>query len=135
MASVTSPASLWIRLAAIVYDSLLVAGIWILGTFALMPFTGGAVDAPWYRIYLFTLTALFFVGFWCRAGQTLGMQAWRLRVRSRDGQRLMLTQGVVRLTVAWLTLGASLLWCLFDPERRGLHDLVANTEVVREPRS
>ena len=118
MATITSPASLWIRLAALVYDSLVVAGIWILGTFAVLPLTGGVgvtAGMPWYRIYLFALAALFFVGFWCRAGQTLGMQAWRLRVRSRSGGRLMITQGVVRLVVAWVTLGLGFLWCLIDP--------------------
>ncbi len=138
MATITSPASLWIRLAALVYDSLVVAGIWILGTFAVLPLTGGVgvtAGMPWYRIYLFALAALFFVGFWCRAGQTLGMEAWRLRVGRRSGGRLMITQGVVRLVVAWVTLGLGFLWCLIDPERRALHDLVAGTEVVREPRS
>lgn len=137
MALITTPASLWVRLAALVYDSLLVLGIWIIGTFAVLPFTGGqgvSEGMAWYRIYLFALTAAFFVGFWCTAGQTLGMTAWRLRVRTADGHRISLTQGVVRLVIAWVTFGAGLLYCLFDPERRALHDVAAGTVLVREPR-
>lgn len=137
MALITTPASLWVRLAALVYDSLLIFGIWVLATFAVLPFTGGqavTLGMPWYRIYLFLITAAFFVGFWCTAGQTLGMTAWRLRVRTVDGDRISLSQGVVRLVIAWVTLGGGLLYCLFDPERRALHDVAAGTVLVREPR-
>ena len=126
-----------VRLAALFYDSLLVFGLWVGGTFALLPFTGGkavAADQNWYFVYLFGLVAIFYLWFWRKTGATLGMQAWRLQLRREDEQRITLSQGMLRLVVAWLLLGTGLFWCLFDARRRAIHDIVSGTEVVRLPK-
>ncbi|MBR9813042.1 RDD family protein [bacterium] len=138
MATIVTPASLWVRLAALFYDSLLVFGLWVGGTFALLPFTGGkaiAANEDWYFIYLFGLVAAFYLWFWRKSGATLGMQAWRLQLRCDDEQRIDWSQAMLRLVVAWLLLGTGFVWCLFDARRRAVHDLVARTEVVRLPKA
>lgn len=137
MVSVISPASLWVRLAALFYDSLLIFGLLVAGTFAVLPFTGGQAVTPdqtWFFLYLFALVVVFYLWFWRRGGATLGMEAWRLQLRREDERPIGFTQGVLRLVVAWLMLGTGLLWCLVDARRRAVHDIVSGTEVVRLPK-
>lgn len=137
MATIVTPASLWVRLAALFYDSLLVFGLWVGGTFALLPLTGGkaiTAEQDWYFVYLFALVAAFYIWFWRKSGATLGMQAWRLQLRCDDEKRIDYSQAMLRLVVAWLLLGTGLFWCLFDARRRAIHDVVARTEVVRLPK-
>ncbi len=81
---------------------------------------------------------LFFAFFWMRGGMTLGMQAWRLRVQTRDGHSITLTQSLVRYLVAWLSLaafGLGYLWVLFDAERRSWADIASGTRVVVLPKA
>ncbi len=82
------------RLAALVYDCLLVLAILFAGTLAVLPLTGGEAITPAanglrvylaYRIYLALLVLGYFGLAWTRRGQTLGMMAWRLRLGTPDG--------------------------------------------------
>ena len=45
--------------------------------------------------------AAFYIWFWCRSGQTLGMLAWRLRVQDYQGQLLTPGRAILRLALAW----------------------------------
>lgn len=157
-------ASLIRRLLAGFYDSLLVIALWFLGTTLLLPFTGGEgipAEHPGYLLYLIAITGLFFYWFWSRNGQTLGMQAWRIRIARPDGQtpghsaillRTVLLLGLILaalygLTVLslasipdWLAIpllipmAVSMLWILIDPLACSLHDRLSGTRVVRVPK-
>lgn len=71
----------------------------------------------------------FFVFFWARTGQTLGMKAWRLRLQNQDGTRINKVTGVKRLLPTLLGLGN--LTVLFDRKNKlSLQDRLTNTEVV-----
>lgn len=92
------------RLAAGVYDGLLILAVLMLSTAALQAFTGGEaivrsrVGSAWEYAYRATLAALVFAYFWVawtRRGQTLGMKSWHLRVERADGGP-MRTLDVVR---------------------------------------
>ena len=73
--------------------------------------------------------AFFFVWFWSRSGQTLGMKAWRLRVQNQDGTRISKTTAIARLFPTLLGLGN--LTVLFDRNNKlSLQDRATNTEVV-----
>ncbi len=105
------PAGLFRRLAALIYDTLIIiaiemmaAGIVMAVVFALnaagLLSYGEYADAadmlgkhpvlsPLFTLYLAVVWIYFFVFFWTRAGQTLGMRAWKLRVRNaKDARRL-----------------------------------------------
>lgn len=81
------------RLGAMIYDCLPVLALLIVATFAFMPFVHGKVLVPRevgalayvYWLVQLALTAGFFVFFWTRKGQTVGMLAWRLRLQRVDG--------------------------------------------------
>jgi len=71
----------------------------------------------------------FFVFFWEKSGQTLGMKAWRLRLQNQDGTRISKTTGWKRLLPTLLGLGN--LTVLFDRKNKlSLQDRLTNTEVV-----
>ena len=135
-----TPGSVSRRLAAMIYDSMLILAIWMLGTAALLPITGGeAIEGPWmplYQLYLLALTFTFFAGFWLRGGQTLGMKAWRLHVERNDGQPLALKDAVRRFVAAipaLLPFGLGLFWCLIDRDRLAWHDRLSQTRIVFRP--
>jgi uncharacterized RDD family membrane protein YckC len=73
--------------------------------------------------------ALFFIYFWSRSGQTLGMKAWRLRVQNVDGSLISKTTGLKRLLPTLLGLGN--ITVIFDRKNKlSLQDRLTKTEVV-----
>lgn len=73
--------------------------------------------------------SFFFVFFWAKSGQTLGMKAWRLRLQNQDGTRITKTTGLKRLLPTLLGLGNFTV--IFDRKNKlSLQDRLTNTEVV-----
>lgn len=158
------PAGLIRRLLAGFYDGLLVIALWFLGTALLLPFTGGEgiqAEHPGYLLYLIAITGLFFYWFWSRSGQTLGMQAWRIRVSDANGgppgrmavlKRVGLVLALILAALyaatilsleslpdwlaipLFLPLVLSMLWIPLDPLGQSLHDRLSGTRVVRVPK-
>jgi uncharacterized RDD family membrane protein YckC len=139
------PAGLFRRLAAILYDSLLLFGLWTLASGLLLLASGGRLadpDRPFALLVtlqcaLALITGGFFLWFWTHGGQTLGMRAWRLKLVTRNGGPVTLRQGLVRLAAALLALapgGLGLLWVLVDPRRRAWHDRWSGTQLIVVPR-
>jgi len=129
-------ASLIRRLCAILYDTLLLIALAMVGTFILLLFTQGHAITPHnlhYQLYLCCLIATFFVGFWTRGGQTVGMLAWQLKVVTLSGQALSIKQALVRLFLAILCLllgGIGWIWVLWDPEKQTLYDRLSKTRLI-----
>lgn len=149
------PAGLFRRLGALFYDGLIImavemmaAGIVIAILHALMAMglfsVGGYADvsdfltnhpvwSPVYTAYLAAVWIYFFVFFWTRAGQTLGMRAWKLHLRSNDGSPISTTQALIRIGTSGF--GLANLTVPIDPKKRGFHDIWAKTEVVVLPKA
>lgn len=75
----------------------------------------------------------FYIFFWVRGGQTLGMRAWRFRLVRRDGQGLTYGDALKRLLWAIVTLapaGLGLLWVLIDRDGLSLYDRLSRTGPV-----
>src|SRR5262245_9544924 len=67
------------------------------------------------------------------AGQTIGKRLFGLRIISTRGRTPGPLGGIVRflaLLLSILPAGLGWIWCLFDRERRALHDHLAGTYVV-----
>ncbi len=78
----------------------------------------------------------FYGWFWTHSGQTLGMQAWRIRVVNKQGQPISAAQSVMRFAtaiVSWLLLGIGYWMILLNAEKETLHDKVSNTKLVKVP--
>jgi uncharacterized RDD family membrane protein YckC len=80
---------------------------------------------------------LFYVGFWVKGGQTIGMRAWRIRVERHSGQPIDWKTGMYRFVAGILCMlpgGLGMLWMIVDPEKRTWYDHMTGTRVVVLPR-
>lgn len=131
------------RLAAIIYDSVLVAALVAAGfTLVYLPLATGfgmenIQDYPLYKtamtLWMATIGIGFHIWFWTHGGQTLGMRAWRIMLFSNDGHSATMKQALVRYIVAVVSLaalGLGFLWILVDPQKRAWHDIASGTRLV-----
>jgi len=109
------PASLFRRLACLVYEALLLTALLFIASFALLPLvsrgpTSAAAplalpDAP-SRAFLFCAlfagAALYYVWSWTGGRRTLPQKTWRLRLVDRDGGALDYRHALVRYVAAWI---------------------------------
>ena len=135
------------RVAAGIYDALLLVGVLMVYTAALLFLThgqavlGDTVGATWallYRVSLIGVVGAYFVVNWTLSGQTLGMRAWHLHAVDAGGRRLKPGRAALRYLLgiaAWLPAGLGVLWLLVDPERLAVHDRLSGTRVVHVPGS
>lgn len=128
------------RLAAILYDGLLVLAIWMIGTLPLVILLGDSIDANnfAFKVYLAVLAYAYFHLSWRNIGQTLGMRSWRLHlVRDEDAPPAWMAS-LIRLAVALVSAAAAGLGfasALWRPDRRTWHDRVSRTRLEWRPRS
>jgi len=83
--------------------------------------------------YFVAFVPLYFVGLWTWRGQTLGKMAIAIRVVRSDGRPVSVGTALLRLVgylFSSLLLFVGFLMIVFDRERRGLHDRLADTIVV-----
>lgn len=66
---------------------------------------------------------------------TFGKRMMRIKVSDENGQRLTLGKSIIRnLTkiISYTLIGLGFIWVLFNKEKRGWHDLIAKTYVIRK---
>lgn len=132
------------------YDSLLVLAIVMAGgalAIALRVLLSGAETAvsdpqtaahgPLFQAWLVLLICGFFVFFWRWSGQTLGMQAWRLKVQNTDGSHLSIKQCLLRLAggfLSWLCLGLGYWVVLVNKNNSSWSDSLSGSQCVLLPK-
>ena len=129
------------RLAAILYDSLLIAALLFLATIPFIAMRGGEpVEIGDNRIYQAVLAVVvyaFFVGFWTRPGRTLGMQSWGLQLETADGEKPGIAAASLRFfaaLISWAPAGLGFLWQLVDKDNLAWHDRISGTRLVYYPK-
>lgn len=128
------------RLAAILYDSLLMLALMFLVTLLFVGLRDGEPVDPGHIPHQASLLAvawLFLVGFWSYSGRTLGMQAWRIGIEDSSGKRPGLGVATLRFFAAilsWLPLGLGFLWQLWDKDGLTWHDRISGTRLVYHPK-
>ena len=129
------------RLAALLYDALLLLGLLFVFTLLLIFARGGraiAAGTVWYEASLIAVAFAFCGLSWTRGGQTVGMKAWRIRVVGLDASSLDWRRAALRFFASWLSLlplGLGYWWALVDRERCSWHDRLSGTRVLRAPAS
>lgn len=144
----SGPPSLLRRLAALLYDTLLVIpliGVTVAIASAIeMWLLGIREGSDYYQmnpqvVQLLSIgcVAVFFTLFWRKGGQTLGMQAWRIKLVDETGAtpgtgRCLLRCGAA--LVSLLPAGLGYWWCLID--KRGLywHDHLSGSHLLLLPK-
>ena len=127
------------RLGAILYDALLLVALGVLATAPFVIVYGENMPAedPLHQLTLLAVAYLFFVGFWCRTGSTLGMLSWGLRVEAEGQRTPTIGQASIRFVVAivsWLALGLGFLWQLWDKDKLTWHDRASGTRLRYYPK-
>ncbi|MDX1490765.1 MAG: RDD family protein [Pseudohongiellaceae bacterium] len=139
------------RLAALLYDAFLVLAIWMVIGYAIQyvlgtdtnqiidgkPTTSSFADALYFLMEVATAST-FYIWFWRRTGQTLGMIAWRIKATSADGSIMTLKQAILRFVLAWPSFwcfGLGYLWMYVDTNKDALHDKYSGTQVIVLPKN
>ncbi|MGJ8686634.1 MAG: RDD family protein [Spongiibacteraceae bacterium] len=141
-------AGVWRRIAAMVYDAFLLFAILSIATLipALLsnpeqithsPETNAVihelqvpVQGNLYRLYLLAIIAVFYSWFWRKSGQTLGMQAWHIKLEDRHGDKPSWKQCLIRLATAPISLlpaGLGYWWIWIDKDNLAWHDRASHT--------
>lgn len=147
------------RLAALVYEAVLLFGVLMAAGFAVSTLADQRHALEGRRLLqavLFLVLGAYFVGFWRRGGQTLALQTWRIRLVRPDGRPAGWRRSLLRYLLAWvwvlpawggqawlglegggaaagLLAGWMLLYALSSrllPDRQFAHDLLAGTRLV-----
>jgi len=82
----------------------------------------------------FTLAPVYTIGFWVTQGATPGKMALGIRILTDDGDPIGFGHAILRYfaeIACVLTLGIGYLMIAFTAEKRGLHDFIAGTMVVK----
>jgi len=134
--------------AAMVYDSLLLAAISIAYGAVVVglrvaifgqPDAGQRIHWGWLASLSITLGWLvilmfFYVYFWQKFGQTLGMKTWRIQlVDATTNRGVSYRQAWKRSLFAWLSLlflGAGYWYKFIHPQQRLLHDVASGTKLI-----
>lgn len=125
------------RLICLLYESLLLIAVLMCAALVYLLLFGSATEPPrrhFFQLYLWAVSAGYFVWNWVRAGQTLAMKTWRIRLEDRAGRNVTPGQALRRYLVASLLFGLSFVWALFDREGLSLHDRLSGTRLVLLPR-
>lgn len=116
------------RLMACVYEFLILIAIWMLFTWVYVSLFGDATHGAkrfCLQFLLWFISGVYFVVCWVKTGQTLAMQAWKMKIVGRDGSLLSWRQAVLRYVLASILMGmfgVSLLYILVNKQRLFLHD-------------
>ena len=135
LAETTSPGFLR-RAGAMLYDTLLLAGVLFFATAAALPFNHGQAfksEQYFYPLYLLIISFLFLGWFWTHGGQTLGLRSWKLKLVSKKGQPVNWRQALLRFVgaiLSWLCLGIGFFWIIVDKNKFSWHDYLSGTYLV-----
>jgi len=151
------------RVIAMLYDFTVAStGILIIAT-VLISFISPQENIPPFSplanmLFAFQLLlgALYFIIFWFKKNYTLGMSVWKLRISDIAGNKITLTQAIIRyvsviaimtlgfiignqllhlgsgssILMSILFLGLSLMWRLFNPHKLALHEQLSQTKLI-----
>ena len=152
------PVSIRRRLAALVYEGVLLFGIVFAAGLAfslVLQQRNGFTHHNLMTAWIVLVVGAYFVGFWHKGGQTLPMKTWRLRVVGPHDAPPTLARAALRYLAAWLwflpplalhpllnlsiphTLALEAFWfamwaasARFAHDRQFLHDRIAGTRIV-----
>ncbi|GGW51864.1 RDD family protein [Alishewanella tabrizica] len=138
------------RLSAIIYDILILCALVMLAAGVAMLFVqllvwtsllslegyediAAYVNSGWrrwlYGIYILSIMLGFYIYFWCKAGQTLGMRAWRMLLVTHQGNPLTFGQALSRLVLSLFGLGNFWLWLRWG-KGLALQDQLTHTQMI-----
>ncbi len=141
-------AGFWMRLGAYIIDGIILAAInyaiyfvpgfayftitWELGSLKIV----SSAFAVVILVLCVTVSIAYPVCFWRWRGQTPGKMALGIKIIRTSGSPLSWRDAALRFLgyiICWVTFGLLFLWIAFDSRKRGIHDRIAGTCVIKLP--
>ena len=124
------------RICALIYDSLVVIGIILSLTLALVWLNNGPGESGSLVSYI-QLSIIIFSGplfysyFWIKnQGQTLGMQVWKIKLVTAENKNITLKDSIRRCFFS-IILFPGYLWILVSKDKLSWADILSNTKIVK----
>ena len=110
------------------YDLLLLFSILFFLSLPWITFYGGeAIKGNiLYQLYLLLIILSYYLWFWVKHGQTLGMKSWKVYIVNEENKKITLKQGLIRILMS--LLGGHLLLIFY---RKSLQDIISKTYILK----
>ena len=111
-----------------IYDLMLLFSVLFFMSLPWMIVTSGeAVTGNiFYQLYLLIIILTYYLWFWIRHGQTLGMKSWKTYVLNTDNTKINIRQGLLRIILA--LVGGHLILIFTN---KSLQDIISNSHIVK----
>ncbi|WP_040557465.1 RDD family protein [Reinekea blandensis] len=123
---------------AVIYDGLIMLGLLMIAGALALPvnrlLTGDASDGshPLFQIYLLLVLSGYYLYFWKRSGQTVGMKAWRLKLVAQSDEPMTIRQLLIRQVTAIpaYLLIVGVFWQYWDKDELNWQDRASGTRLI-----
>jgi uncharacterized RDD family membrane protein YckC len=79
-----------------------------------------------YQLYLLIIILTYYLWFWIKHGQTLGMKSWKTYVLNTDNTKINIRQGILRIIVALIGGHLTLVFT-----KKSLQDIISKSHIVK----
>ena len=111
-----------------VYDLMLLFSVLFFMSIPWVIVTSGeaVIGNIFYQLYLLIIILTYYLWFWIKHGQTLGMKSWKTYVLNTDNTKINIRQGILRITLA--LIGGHLVLIFTN---KSLQDIISNSHIVK----
>jgi uncharacterized RDD family membrane protein YckC len=132
-------AGLMRRLLALLYDSILIIGIYMSYVILVTYLNGSALESQLEILFLQFSFIIFIFLFYCyfwkfNNGQTLGMQVWKIKLVSSGNEEININKMVLRCALSIifsLVFLSNFIFIIFNKERKTLGDYFSKTKLLK----
>jgi len=132
-------AGLMRRLLALLYDSILIIGIYMSYVILVTYLNGSALESQIEILFLQFSFIIFIFLFYCyfwkfNNGQTLGMQVWKIKLVSLGNEEININKMVLRCALSMifsLVFLSNFIFIIFNKERKTLGDYFSKTKLLK----
>ena len=127
------------RLLALLYDSILIIGIYMSYVILVTYLNGSALESQLEILFLQFSFIIFIFLFYCyfwkfNNGQTLGMQVWKIKLVSSSNEEININKMVLRCALSMifsLVFLSNFIFIIFNKERKTLGDYFSKTKLLK----
>jgi uncharacterized RDD family membrane protein YckC len=111
-----------------IYDLMLLFSVLFFMSLPWMIVTSGeaVIGNIFYQLYLLIIILTYYLWFWIKHGQTLGMKSWKTYVLNTDNTKINIRQGIIRIILA--LVGGHLVLIFTS---KSLQDIISNSHIVK----
>ena len=132
-------AGLMRRLLALLYDGILIIGIYMSYVILVTYLNGSALESQLEILFLQFSFIIFIFLFYCyfwkfNNGQTLGMQVWKIKLVSSGNEEVNINKMVLRCALSMifsLVFLSNFIFIIFNKERKTLGDYFSKTKLLK----